>query len=235
MCSPLPDREVRHSLNSEISVHNFIYSHEQALKYAQEAGDLMQSLLEDSLEYALDASKRIEIHNQEDEQTQEQQKQPHIQAPSNKRTLSREVLDKLAFEQRRNSKSEVFKEEIDFLNRLLEYALPFLIDINKRFLGFTSRAGSDPLMNSKKSLFNWKIIQENNEKYFRKEFKKNDLPDQVNSKRNILGVQHKLEWLENLNIGAMMHMKPTKYKDYASKKDLTYEITREALQEKVFN
>lgn len=205
------------------------FSHPQALKYAQEAANTMKVLFKECLEYAIDCSNKLQA---------QQQQQPipiPLQKPLSPTMKGRasNPIERLSIDNRKNSKSETFKEEIDFLQKLLNYSVPFLKDVTKSVTEFDPENGSSPILASKKSFFNWKTIQENNEKFFRKEFKKSDIPDEVNNKRNILGVQHKLEWLESLNIGAMMHMKPTRYKDYASKADLSHEITRDSLHEKV--
>lgn len=198
-----------------------MYSHEQALKYGQEAGTLMNSLFSDCLQYTNDLNKEIQA------QQQAQQRRP------GSLESNRGPLERFHFEQRHDMKGETYKEETDYLQKLLRSAMPFLKDVIKSLSNFDPEKGSVALLEAKKSLFHWKTIQENNEKYFRKEFQKDDIPDEVTSKRTILGVQHKLEWLENLNIGAMMHMKPMLYKDYASKSDLMHELTRDVLYEKV--
>ena len=46
-------------------------------------------------------------------------------------------------------------------------------------------------------------------------------------------MQRNSEWLESLNIGTIMYMKPLKYNEYeyAVKKEIITEITKESLQE----
>jgi len=83
-------------------------------------------------------------------------------------------------------------------------------------------------------LFNWKNNPENTEKYLRKEFgKANFLKENEEKNRSILGLPTTPDWLKNLNIGSFMHMKPMKYKEYAERKELISELSKESLQEKV--
>ena len=198
----------------------------QALKYAQESATVMATVFQDCLDYAEGVSHQLELYHH-------QHGQPRSQQLLHGDKHEPEAGDQPQTGMIHNAKVDDLKEEADFFHNLLEYAVPFLRDVTKSLQKFQTDASSKVLLAAKKSFFNWRTIQENNEKYFRQEFKKGDIPEEVNNRRNILGVEHKIEWLENLNIGAMMHMKPTRYKDYASKRDLSYEITREHLQEKV--
>jgi hypothetical protein len=121
-----------------------------------------------------------------------------------------------------DDQNAIFRDEVSYLKNILEYASPFI-----------NGKEQDLLKQTRKSLFNWKNNPENNEKYLRKEFG-SKLPDELkDANRSLLGVQRPTEWLESLNIGSMMHMKPMKYKEYAQKKEFTNEITKDALQEKV--
>ena len=191
-----------------------IVSHEQAFSYALDASAKMRELLLHCDQHA------SRLQQQLDRQSHDKQR------------LST-VLSKRNSVEERYTERDLFREETDFLNQLLSYAIPLLREVNNSLSDFNPDDGGSILIAAKKSFFTWKASQENNEKYFRKGFKHPNMPKQVNSKRNILGVEHKLEWLENLNIGTLMQMRPLKYHDYASKKDLTYEITHEALQQKV--
>ena len=130
--------------------------------------------------------------------------------------------------------SSIFRDEVSYLKNILDYAVPFINDVIDTIGGFTGHKNPDLLKQTRKSLFNWKNNPENNEKYLRKEFGKTKLPEELKDEnRSLLGVQRQTEWLENLNIGTIMHMKPLKYKDYAQKKEFTNEITKDSLQEKV--
>ena len=130
--------------------------------------------------------------------------------------------------------SSIFRDEVSYLKNILDYAVPFINDLSGTVSGFTGAKTQEILKQTRKSLFNWKNNPENNEKYLRKEFRKSGLPNELKEEnRSLLGVQRPVEWLENLNIGTIMHMKPIKYKDYAQKKEFTNEITKDSLQEKV--
>jgi len=131
--------------------------------------------------------------------------------------------------------SSIFRDEVSYLKNILDYALPFINDLIQTTGAFSLNKTHELLKQTRKSLFNWKNNPENNEKYLRKEFGKSKLPNELKDEnRSLLGVQRPVEWLENLNIGTIMHMKPIKYKDYAQKKEFTNEITKDSLQEKVF-
>ncbi len=130
--------------------------------------------------------------------------------------------------------SSIFKDEVSYVKNILEYAIPFLNDLIHTIGSFSIHQTQELLRQTRKSLFNWKNNPENNEKYLRKELGKSRLPKELKDEnRSLLGVQRAPEWLENLNIGTIMHMKPIKYKDYAKKREFTNELTKRSLQEKV--
>jgi hypothetical protein len=132
-----------------------------------------------------------------------------------------------------SANTSIFKDDVPYLKFLLEYAIPFLEDFMKTTTEFSGNKNDNILAATKKSLFNWKNNPENNEKYLRKEFKKTNIQnDVIDDTRSLLGVRQTPEWLENLNIGSIMHMKPMRYKEYAHKRDLVTEITKDALHEK---
>ena len=151
---------------------------------------------------------------------------------SPKNALDRTLNSSSSIDKKLNS--SMFKDEVPYFKFLLEYAMPFLEDFTNTVESFSVESSKDILTATRKSLFNWKNNPENNEKYLRKEFKKPTLSnDLIEDNRSLLGVQQPPEWLENLNIGSIMHMKPLKYKDYAQRRELVTEITKDALQEKV--
>ena len=45
--------------------------------------------------------------------------------------------------------------------------------------------------------------------------------------RSLLGIISHPKWIENLNIGSIMHMSPIQYEDYASSNDDMFEISKE--------
>lgn len=127
-----------------------------------------------------------------------------------------------------------FHDEVPYLKHTLDYAIPFLNNFINTVKKFSANKVEDTLKQTRKLLFNWKNNPENIEKYLRKEFgKASFLKDKDDSNRSILGLQTTPEWLRNLNIGSFMHMKPLKYREYAEKKELISELSKESLQEKV--
>ncbi len=162
----------------------------------------------------------------------EMKKNVDLTATSPRNALERTLNISNSLEKKLNS--SIFKDEVPYLKFLLEYAIPFLEDFSRTVESFSVESSKDILTATRKSLFNWKNNPENNEKYLRKEFKKPTLSnDLIEENRSLLGVQQPPEWLENLNIGSIMHMKPLKYKDYAQRRELVTEITKDSLQEKV--
>ena len=136
--------------------------------------------------------------------------------------------------QSNSNNTSIMKDQIPYLKYLLEYAIPFLADFQTNIKGFSVEKSQETLHATRMSIFNWKNNPENNEKNFRKEFKKAQIQTElIEDNRSLLGVKANPEWLENLNIGSIMHMKPQKYKEYAHKRDIVNEISKDSLQEKV--
>ena len=50
---------------------------------------------------------------------------------------------------------------------------------------------------------------------------------------NILGVQHSNDWIFSLNIGNVMHLSPMNLDELHSKLEITHELNRDAMLEKV--
>ena len=86
----------------------------------------------------------------------------------------------------------------------------------------------------KKILYFWKQNPENNEKFIRIEFQQGLKTDIFKESRSILGVKKTSKWIENLNIGTIMHMMPITYQDQIEQKDIQFELTKEELWKKVF-
>lgn len=53
------------------------------------------------------------------------------------------------------------------------------------------------------------------------------------SLRNILGVHHHNDWIFNLNIGNVMHLSPMNLDELHSKLEITHELNRDAMLEKI--
>lgn len=129
--------------------------------------------------------------------------------------------------------NSLLKEEVHYVQSVLEFAVPFL----QEFLSVAGTVGNsentEAFQEIKKYLLTWKNNPENNEKFLRRELQKNATVIEVSQARTLLGVQQTNDWLQNFNIGSVMHMTPLRYCDYISKRDFVAEVTKEALQEKV--
>ena len=51
--------------------------------------------------------------------------------------------------------------------------------------------------------------------------------------RNLLGVQHSNDWIYSLNIGNVMHLSPMNLDELHSKLEITHELNKDAMLEKV--
>ena len=132
-------------------------------------------------------------------------------------------------------KNQNIKMDIPFKKILLDYAYPILRDLSKTqdSCALTDNNRQEVLLEVKKSLYFWKKNPENNERDLRKEL---NVPKDTNigNKRSLLGVKSdSTEWIENFNIGSIMHMNSVKYDDFCFFGDLNYEISRNQLLEKV--
>ena len=132
-------------------------------------------------------------------------------------------------------KTNPLKMDIPFKKILIDYAFPILKDLSKTpdFCCLTDNNRQEVLLEVKKSLYFWKKNPENNERDLRKEL---NAPKEINigNKRSLLGVKSdSTEWIENFNIGSIMHMNPVKYDDFCFFGDLNYEISKNQLLEKV--
>lgn len=131
-------------------------------------------------------------------------------------------------------RGSTFYDEVSYLKQTLDYAIPFLNNFITTIKKFSATKIEDTLKQTRKLLFNWKNNPENTEKYLRKEFgKPNFFKENEDKNRSILGLQSPPDWLQNLNIGSFMHMKPLKFREYAEKKELVSQLTKDSLQEKV--
>lgn len=186
------------------------------MEYAKKAQDIMAQVLAECLSYSKDMKKNLET------------------GPITPRNSGDRPSSSLNSSSEKNKlNGSIFKDEVPYLKYLLEYAIPFLEDCMSSISNFSVKKTPEMLVATRKSLFNWKNNPENNEKYLRKEFRKSPIQaDFIDDSRSLLGVQQPPEWLENLNIGTIMHMKPLRYKDYAQKKEVINEITKDSLQEK---
>lgn len=186
----------------------------------------MTSIINECADCCREAQKKVELPStaQTSVSNQEEARNSETMSRTGGMLDTKRILDS----------SSIFRDEVSYLKNILDYAVPFINDLIDTIGGFSVHKSNEILKQTRKSLFNWKNNPENNEKYLRKEFGKSKLPDELKDKnRSLLGVQRPVEWLENLNIGTIMHMKPIRYKDYAQKKEFTNDITKDSLQEKV--
>ena len=200
--------------------------HEEALVYAKKSQKVVAVIISECLEGCKEAQRKVESPPTGHIIDPFKEDSPNVDPSSKHFTVmdSKRVLDS----------SSIFRDEVSYLKNILDYALPFINDLIQTTGTFSISKTHELLKQARKSLFNWKNNPENNEKYLRKEFGKSKLPNELKDEnRSLLGVQRPVEWLENLNIGTIMHMKPIKYKDYAQKKEFTNEVTKDSLQEKV--
>lgn len=192
------------------------------MSYAKKCLKLVISIFIECAECCKEAQKKIETPSTQ--ANHDDSRGSEFGLRSSKIFDSKRIID---------DQNAIFRDEVSYLKNILEYASPFIQDVIENSGSFSNGKEQDLLKQTRKSLFNWKNNPENNEKYLRKEFG-SKLPDELkDANRSLLGVQRPTEWLESLNIGSMMHMKPMKYKEYAQKKEFTNEITKDALQEKV--
>jgi hypothetical protein len=202
--------------------------HDQALNIVKKSNKAMHTIIQDCIEYCREMKKRV------DSPLPASSTPTPMMTSSKASFLSGKDEMKAVNVSTDGKKTPIFKDEVPYLKILLEYAVPFLNELWDNLREFSASKNSQAFMEAKRSLFNWKNNPENNEKYLRKEFRKaGSQADLFGENRSLLGVQHTAEWLENLNIGTIMHMKPLKYQEYAVKRELITEITKESLQEKV--
>jgi len=200
--------------------------HEDALTFGKRSQRVMQTVINECYECCKEAQKRVESPSTGQHSDSTKEDTISFEPFSRNQTIleTKRVLDS----------SSIFRDEVSYIKNILDYATPFINDLMKTTNNFSIQKTQELLKQTRKSLFNWKNNPENNEKYLRKEFGKSKLPAELKDEnRSLLGVQRPLEWLETLNIGTIMHMKPLKYKEYAQKKEFTNEITKDSLQEKI--
>lgn len=53
-------------------------------------------------------------------------------------------------------------------------------------------------------------------------------------KRSLLGISNVTEWIEEVNIGTVMHVEVISYEDSSFGSDIIYELSEKMLLEKVF-
>ena len=151
---------------------------------------------------------------------------------------------------RKNQKNKVIKknripeidkiDKIPFASIVLSYSIPTLKELIKMFkVNEDDIKFEETILEAKKSLYFWQSNPDNNEKHLRKEFKSKDSSnDNVddnsdNEKRNYLGVANANEWIENFNIGSIMHISPITYEEFSFYGELIYELSKKMILETV--
>ena len=129
------------------------------------------------------------------------------------------------------SKFQQVKEEILYDQIVYEYSFNILTDMMQMRDPLTINK-DELLKEARKSLYFWKNNPENNEKHLRQQI---NLPTRQDDseKRSLLGIQNQHEWIENFNIGSIMHMIPVGYDDFCFFGDLIYELSKKKILEKV--
>ena len=206
-----------------ILLMNFL-RHEEALSLAHKAQRTMISILSQCASYCKETSEVLDRNALNSASTDILNGRP-----------SEKNSPGLNFDFYKNFENNgTFYDEVPYLKNIMNFAIPFLNNFIATVKKFTGSNIEETLKQTRKLLFNWKNNPENTEKYLRKEFgKANFLKENEEKNRSILGLPTTPEWLKNLNIGSFMHMKPMKYKEYAERKELISELTKESLQEKV--
>lgn len=128
--------------------------------------------------------------------------------------------------------NQSLKSDISFKKIIIDYAYPILQDLSKLKEGLVISSRPEAMLEVKKTLYFWKKNPENNEKHLRKELNAEKKSNE--NKRSLLGVKSdKNEWIENFNIGSIMHMNPLKNEEFSFYGDFNYEISKDKLLEKV--
>lgn len=115
---------------------------------------------------------------------------------------------------------------------VFEYAGAVLDELVKLNVDPNSASSEEYLTIARKQLCFWQKNADNNEKYLRQVLDAPLKSDQTEG-RNLLGMQSSEDWIQNFNIGSTMHITPLSYEQCAFFGDLTFEISKNKLLEKV--
>ncbi|EAS07471.2 hypothetical protein TTHERM_00572070 (macronuclear) [Tetrahymena thermophila SB210] len=132
------------------------------------------------------------------------------------------------------AKKSAVKEEVLFNKIILQQACSFLKTFEQK-VAFETNIGdecSSQLKKARQSIYFWKNNPDNNEKNMRQELNvptKNTDDDN----RNIVGVQKSQEWIEQFNIGSIMHMTCISYDEFILFEDILFELSKKQLIEKM--
>ncbi|KAM3136860.1 hypothetical protein pb186bvf_011119 [Paramecium bursaria] len=132
-----------------------------------------------------------------------------------------------------DSKKVVYymKDEVEFAKLVVDSSKDTLLEMaNQHDLDSMAVNEKQLLREAKKQLYFWRNNPENNEKHLRKELK---LQGKEDDYRSILGVQNVQEWIENFNIGSIMHMQPQTHDEFSQYGEMIYEISKRVLLEKI--
>ena len=115
------------------------------------------------------------------------------------------------------------KYNTQFSKNIIEYAYPIL----KNLCCYDCDSTNQNLEEIKKKIFLWKNNDNKNKLNSVKTEESN------NEKRSLIGLRNNNNWINNFNIGSVMHMQPLSYNEFESIPDIFYEISEANLLEKV--
>ncbi|EGR31517.1 hypothetical protein IMG5_107360 [Ichthyophthirius multifiliis] len=137
-------------------------------------------------------------------------------------------------EKTENTNQYKAKEEILYTPLIYENAQIFLQNFsNKNLFNIEINTNNyNQLRQSRKSIYFWKNNPNNNEKNMRAELQ-TPIKDSENESRSILGIRNSYQWIEQFNIGSIMHMVQIQYDSFIYFDDIIYELSKKQLIEKM--
>ena len=247
LCYPLSNKQVIDILFS-VKYLKLSFSHEEAKKNALEALKTINAVFKNAYKYVSEIKTKTELLEQKAKLLSKSNLPPASHSKNKSLASSKTTSEFMAYSninetlknnskiKEENTEKPTIKMDIPFKKILIDYAFPILRELCKTpdCCCLTDNNRQEVLLEVKKSLYFWKKNPENNERDLRKEL---NAPKEVNggNKRSLLGIKSdSTEWIENFNIGSIMHMNPVKYDDFCFFGDLNYEISKHQLLEKVF-
>lgn len=225
---------VLRSFFSTREVNSYLSRHDKSLELSRRTESMLCDCFSESLETSIELLKKFEYSSsfsgkiitlvKQENSKNNLKKDNHTLSPSSSGNLNTHQL--------------VYKHEVAFSKILLENAIPLLSDLTRvKPILKVEKEGKKTenyLQGMKKSLYFWKNNPENNEKYLRKELFVNRNEQKFMENRNLLGLSETNEWIENFNIGNIMHLNPMSYKEFTFYGEFHYEISNKKLLEMVF-
>lgn len=198
-----------------------IFRHDEALAQAKEAQNLMEAIIQECI-LACPDLKHESLGNNKEVHKDIPNFSYVIENPNSSLGKTRETYS-------------LFKDEVSYTKGILEFAEPFLQDFSKVLATLAQANLLEVTTMAKKSVASWKAHCDG-KKSHRKGLSKNGIFFSSENKpesRSLLGVQHKADRLQSFNIEEVMQMHPMRYKDYAQKRTVANDLSRESLEEKV--